>query len=110
MALYQFQANDGEIIEKECPMKGPKHPKKGKRIVRKGKTFKRILSTGITVDSEGIRMDNIGYPRASRSMKKWLPGANHDKAGRPIIESKRHERSMCDRHGYIREADLTHEP
>lgn len=110
MAIYTFVAKDGAAVEEEYPMDGPKHPKIGKRIVRGGKTYKRILSTGISIDDGGIAMDNIGYPRPSRSLKKWLSGADHDKDGRPIITSKRHERSMCERHGYIREADLTYEP
>lgn len=107
MAVYQFQATDGMIIEEEYPMAGPKHPKMGKRIVRNGKTYKRILSTGISIDDAGIAMDNIGYPRVSRAMKKGLSGAEHDKDGRPIIESKRHEKSMCERHGYMCERDMS---
>ncbi len=104
MATYQFQAEDGEIVEREIPMKDA--PDFGTIVTVDGKDYARIISERICVADAMIKMDNIGFPRPSRSMGKWTPGCDHDKDGRPIIESKRHEKGLCERHGYVAERDL----
>lgn len=99
MPHYDYQAKDGETIERFYEMS-----KAPARIKVRGKTFAKVISGGV-VNGRQISTATWGYPRVSNQLPKWLAGCKHDKKGRPIITSQRHERQLTSRHGLVK-ADL----
>lgn len=102
--LYQFQADDGEVIERNYSMK--EAPELGQAIEVDGKVFRRILSMPA---SAGLgEYDGNDYPRVSHAMPRFLEGAEHvtepgKNYGKVIIESAQQARELCRRHGFTRE-------
>lgn len=101
--IYQYQADDGEILEIHRSMH--QAPAIGSTIRRSGKTFVRIISAC----HNGTAYDSESYPKLSSSLPVWCEGANHVstgiQAGKPIITSRRHEDDLCRRHGFTRDYD-----
>ena len=86
MAVYQFRAADGEIVERVYPMS--KAPDLGKKIKVRGKVFKRILSTGTGVQP-------VWKPYVSRRLPRHLKGIPCDASGKPIIGTQAIEREAA---------------
>jgi hypothetical protein len=93
--IYEFQANDGEIIEEHFSM--AEVPSVGETIEREGKEYTRIFS------SEQKVHDYKWFAYESRALPKRLPGFKHSKNGNTIIESRKQEREVMSKYGYERD-------
>lgn len=51
---------------------------------------------------------NFRFPYKSTTFPQNAAGAEHDKAGHPIITSAKHEQAMRELHGYVGENKVTH--
>lgn len=91
---YEFLDSDGNVVELTMPMSDA--PSIGDTIVRDGKALLRIASL-VQVDPATNRSQ---YPYVSHALPRRLPGCRTDAKGKPIIESKRHERNVMARHGF----------
>lgn len=91
---YEFTDVDGNIVEIEMPMRDA--PSIGSIIERDGRRLTRIASA-MQVDPGTNRSQ---YPYVSNSLPRNLVGCKATKLGKPIVESKRHEREVMARHGY----------
>jgi len=91
---YEFTDDDGNLIEIEMPMR--EAPSIGSIIERDGRRLTRIASA-MQVDPGTNRSQ---YPYVSNSLPRNLTGCKTTKLGKPIVESKRHEREVMARHGY----------
>jgi len=101
--IYEFQSDDGEILERVFPMR--RAPQLGLEILHNGKVFTRRISA----PKNGTAYDSEKYPKVSSSLPVGCAGAEHVTGGRhdgkPIITSRRHEDELCARHGFTREYD-----
>ena len=86
--MYEFRAEDGEVIEKFYNMKNC--PDIGKKITVKGMKYTRILCSGITRIAEFKPYKSITLPRNAKGFKT-------DKDGTPIVESRRQEQEYVKR-------------
>jgi len=100
MPAYEFQTAEGQIIEcvfamSEAPTIGAiyEHPMFG--------PVTRIASAA----QVSPNFTTSTYPYVSHALPKNLPGVRCDAAGNPIISSRREERNVASRHGYIRAED-----
>lgn len=91
---YEFTDDDGNLVEIEMPMRDA--PSIGSIIERDGRRLTRIASA-MQVDPGTNRSQ---YPYVSNSLPRNLAGCKTTKLGKPIVESKRHEREVMARHGY----------
>ena len=91
---YEFTDADGNIVEIEMSMRDA--PSIGSIIERDGRRLTRIASA-MQVDPGTNRSQ---YPYVSNSLPRNLVGCKTTKLGKPIVESKRHEREVMARHGY----------
>lgn len=81
MTVYEYQSDDGEVIERELPM--TRAPKIGSRLVKAGKVFYR-LPPKVRTRVEG------DHHFASHSLPlNWPYAPRHDKLGRPLFANKR---------------------
>lgn len=44
-----------------------------------------------------------GYPYVSNTLPQWAEGCDHTSEGKAIVQSRRHESSVCSQHGFTRE-------
>lgn len=87
MAIYQFRADDGEVVERVFPMSAA--PPLGAVIEQDGKRYRRILSD----TTETIKQFK---PYVSVAAPRRAPGFKHDpKTGRTVIETPADERRMA---------------
>lgn len=102
MPTYEFQADDGEVIERVRPM--ARAPRIGSVLRVKGKVYRRVASLG--VGSAGIVRE---YRHVAHSLpRKWqwptMPHNKFDERGRAVFESKRDvekfQAAVKDRPGY----------
>ena len=102
--FYEFQADDGERIDRHYPVS--KAPKLGAKIVSGGKVYRRIISTNQSV---GVAYDFGSYPKVSSTLPQFCDGAEHvesgNQRGKAIIESRQHENNLCRQHGFTRDYD-----
>lgn len=84
-------------MEIEMPMRDA--PAIGSIIVRDGKELTRIPSLSVQVDPATNRSQ---YPYISNALPRNLEGCKTIR-GKPVIESKRHEREIMSRHGYVKD-------
>ena len=91
---YEFTDTDGNIVEIEMSMRDA--PSIGSIIERDGRLLTRIASA-MQVDPGTNRSQ---YPYVSNALPRRLEGCRSTPAGKPIVESKRHERELMARHGY----------
>lgn len=96
---YQFQADDGEVIERDYRMKDA--PELGYKITIDGKEYARILSEPAFVGL--AEHDSNDYPRVSRALPKYTKGCPLNDKGQPVILNKAHERRVLRATGYTRE-------
>lgn len=95
--LYEFRHEDtGEIAEFDFPMKTA--PRIGDVVRRKTGRWRRIAS-GVQVDSGNHRQ----YPYVSNALPRNHAGCKLTHQGKPIVESRRHERNLMSRFGYARD-------
>lgn len=81
MPTYEYQSDDGAVIEEVMAMAASKP----ETIIRDGKTYRRVFGN--------VRMQPIWKPYISMKGGAFLPGADgHDKQGRSIIGSQKTER------------------
>ena len=99
--LYQFQASDGEIIERDYRMKDA--PELGFQITVGNKAYARILSEPAFVGL--AECDSNDYPRVSRALPKYTKNCPLNEKGQPVILNKAHEREVLRATGYTREYD-----
>jgi len=101
MAVYVFQSDDGETVERVFPMRSA--PELGYAISVQGKMFRRIL----TPPTNGSAYDRDKFPKLSSALPQFCEGAEHVQSGvhvgKPIITSRRHQDELCRMHGYTRE-------
>jgi hypothetical protein len=97
---YEFQAMDGEVIERSFPMINA--PRIGAKVTRGGKEFFRVISRKV---GNATAYDHDQYPKVSTTLPQWCDGAEHTDRGRAIIRSRRHQDELCRQHGYIRDYD-----
>jgi hypothetical protein len=95
---YEFSDSDGNVIEIDMPMRDA--PSIGSIIVCDGKELTRIPSMSVQVDPATNRSQ---YPYVSQALPRNLAGCKTAKGGKPIVESKRHEREIMSRHGYVKD-------
>lgn len=104
MAIYEYIADDGQVIERVCSM--ARAPEIGHVIVQGGKRFRRMVSGGV---GNATAYDSDKYPKVSTALPEWCDGADHVKegrqAGKPIITSQQHEKELCRMHGFTRDFD-----
>lgn len=93
---YEFQAQDGEIIERDYPMKDA--PPFGTIIEVNGKKYERVVSASVQVDT---RFTQWTYPIVSNALPRKIPGCQHDSKGRPIIENARHHERIAKDYGMV---------
>lgn len=91
---YEFTDEHGNVVEMEFPMR--EAPSIGSIIERDGKRFTRIASA-MQVDPGTNRSI---YPYVSNALPRRLEGCKTTRSGKPIVESKRHEKEIMARHGY----------
>lgn len=100
MPAYEFQTADGQVIEcvfamSEVPSIGSvyQHPMLGP-VMRIASASQ--VSPNFTTGT---------YPYVSHALPRNLPGVRCDAAGHPIISSRREERNVASRHGFVRAED-----
>lgn len=102
MPMYEFQLVGGvEKVERFFPM--AEAPAFGTRITVDGKSYIRIASVA-QIDAD-VKNRVHGYPYVSHTLPRNtdLAGCKHDHRGRPIIESRTHEKEVCAQTGRIRD-------
>jgi hypothetical protein len=98
MPSYSFiDESTGESCELVFAMKDA--PSIGTTVEVDGKQFVRVVSD-YQVDPGTNRSQ---YPYVSSSLPRRLDGCKTDRQGKPIIESRRHERNVMAQHGYEKE-------
>lgn len=97
MPAYLFITDDGTCVERVFTMTAA--PRIGESFSEHGRRYTRIPSP-CSIDPGYNR--NM-FPRVSDSLPRNLEGCPCDKLGRPIIRSKRHEREICARYGYVKD-------
>jgi hypothetical protein len=95
---YEFQDSDGNLIELDYPMR--EAPSIGSIIEHEGRRLTRVPSLSVQVDPATNRSQ---YPYVSQALPRNLAGCKTAKGGKPIVESKRHEREIMARHGYVKD-------
>lgn len=95
---YEFTDPDGNLVEIDMPMRDA--PSIGSIIEHNGMRLTRIPSTSVQVDPASNRSQ---YPYVSHALPRNLSGCKVAVGGKPIIESKRHEREVMARHGYVKD-------
>ena len=79
-------------------------PPIGAEILYEGKMYRRLPNYDqIHIDTAGIARKTHKYPYVSHQMPRNMPGAKHDKKGKPIIRSRLHENEIMAQHGYERD-------
>jgi len=96
--IYEFKDKDGNVVEIAMPM--AKAPPIGGIINHEGLELTRIASLSVQVDPATNRSQ---YPYVSNALPRNLSGCKTDGKGKPIVESKRHEREIMSRHGYVKD-------
>lgn len=91
---YEFTDESGNVVEIDMSMR--EAPSIGSIIERDGRRLTRIASA-MQVDPGTNRSQ---YPYVSNSLPRKLAGCKTTRSGKPIVESKRHEREIMARHGY----------
>lgn len=76
-------------------------PPIGTEFTHAGRTYRRTPSPSQV--SADVEARVHGYPYCSRSLPRNLAGCDKDRAGRPIIRSRNHEREVMARHGLERD-------
>lgn len=98
MPSYSFiDESTGESCELVFAMKDA--PSIGTTVEVDGKQFVRVAND-YQVDPGTNRSQ---YPYVSNSLPRRLAGCKTDNKGKPIIESRRHERNVMAQHGYEKE-------
>lgn len=95
---YEFLDDSGNVVEIEMLMR--EAPSIGSIIEHNGVRLTRIPSTSVQVDPAANRSQ---YPYVSHALPRNLSGCKTMRGGKPIIESKRHEREVMARHGYVKD-------
>ena len=95
--IYEFLDIDGKLVELTYSMK--EVPSIGCIINLDGKELKRVASNSVQVDPATNRPQ---YPYVSACLPRNLSGCK-TQGGKPIVESKRHEREIMARHGYVKD-------
>jgi hypothetical protein len=100
MPSYEFQTSEGTIIELFFHMR---------EVPAIGATVNHDLFGAVTRIASAAQVSTNfttgTYPYASNALPRNLPGCRTDSRGRPIIESRRHERNVASEHGYQRAED-----
>ena len=104
--LYQFQSDDGEVIERDYRMSNA--PELGQKVTVNGKAYHRILSLPASVGL--AEYDENDYPRVSRALPKFTKGCPLNEKGQPVILNKAHERRILKQEGYTREYSANDPP
>ena len=100
MPFYEcIDVESGEKHDVFCRMS--EAPKIGEQFVHDGRTVVRLASEMHVSADVAARVH--GYPYSSRALSRNLAGCDTDRAGRPIIRSRTHEREVMARHGLDRD-------
>jgi hypothetical protein len=100
MPAYEFETKEGRIIECVFAMS---------EVPAIGSTYEHPMFGTVTRVPSGTQISpnfTTGtYPYVSRSLPRNLAGVQCDAQGHPIIRSRREERNVASRHGYVRAED-----
>jgi hypothetical protein len=100
MPSYEFETKDGKVIECVFAMRD---------VPAIGSSFEHpLFGTVVRVPSGTQVSPNFttsAYPYVSRALPRNLAGVKCDANGHPIIHSRREERNVASRHGYVRAED-----
>jgi len=97
--IYAFEDPNGEeVLEQFAAGTAPKF---GEKILISGVECTRVLSLGCLKQKPRNRKHPL-YPYVSNALPRRLEGCEHDKSGRPIIRSKRHETEIARKNGYAK--------
>lgn len=91
---YEFQDESGNCVEIDLPMASA--PSIGDKIMHEGRSLVRVAS----IPQVDPGTNRSIYPYVSNALPRRLAGCRTTAMGKPIIESKRHERNVMARHGY----------
>ena len=91
---YEFLDPDQNVVEISMSMADAVSI--GDNIMHNGQQLTRIASM-VQVDGGMCRSQ---YPYASTALPRKLEGCKHTPLGKPIVQSKRHEREIMSRHGF----------
>jgi hypothetical protein len=100
MPTYQFRTESGKLVE--CSYRMRDVPSIGSVVEHEllGKI------TRVAHDAQvSPNFTTASYPYVSHALPRNLPGVKCDSKGHPIIHSRREERNVASRHGYIRAED-----
>ncbi len=100
MVLYEFQARDGKVVERDYPMLSA--PKIGTVIVVKGKRYRRIMSRcagDVCLNGVGRGVRCVDYAHEAVSMPNVRHGRDpavprYSKDGFPVFLNKREIREF----------------
>jgi hypothetical protein len=94
MPTYAFRDEaTGRVVERHFSMAAA--PAIGSTVEVDGVRLTRLISA-FQVDSATNRSQ---YPYVSNALPRRLPGCRTNRQGKPIIESRRHERNVMAQHG-----------
>lgn len=100
MPSYEFRTESGQVIEVVFAMS---------EVPAIGGTYDHPMFGPVTRVPSGTQVSTnfttSTYPYVSRALPRNLAGCRTDPQGHPIIESRRHERNVASRHGYVRAED-----
>jgi hypothetical protein len=100
MPSYEFTTNEGLVVEcvfamSEVPAIGStyQHPTLG------------LLTRIASAAQVSPNFTTGTYPYVSRALPRNMAGMKCDSQGHPIIHSRREERNVASKHGYVRAED-----
>lgn len=93
--IYEFEADDGERIERNMPM--AEAPPLGSAIVVDGKTYRRVASLPPGSPAP------VWKPYVSSRLPRNLDGFDCNPQGKPIIHTQAEERRAASMLGWERE-------
>lgn len=100
MPAYEFSTKDGKIIECVLPMR---------EAPGIGSSYEHPLFGTVTRVPSGTQVSpnftRNTYPYVSHALPRNMPGVKCDEQGHPIIHSRREERNVASRNGYVRAED-----
>lgn len=94
---YEFLDSEGNVVELDMRMGDA--PAIGDIITHDGRELRRVASIP-QVDPGTNRHQ---YPYVSHALPRRMAGCKTTREGKPIIESKRHERNVMAQHGLAKD-------
>lgn len=100
MPVYLFKSVEDESKILEMYFSYADAPPIGSLIEDSGSSWMRIPSFQISDDVQNVVHK---YPYVSSALPKNIGDCEKTKGGKPIIQSRAHERNICAKYGFVRE-------